>query len=651
MKKKEKLLREMNGLDDKYVEEADPARGTAGKPRRIIKWSVIAACICLLTVSLSLWLFLPFRRETDDLSEYKDSEYYEIIKKLYEVTRQPERGANNNFELLYTSVQSTILGEIVKGEQAAPEASAPTDDEMNSITDMGGNPSDGATGTYVEVTDNQVMGVIEGDLLKRTDTRAFYLRENTLTVYSIEGENSRELGSYSLSPFFDAAGYYYYNRGEIFLSEDGKTVTLVCPYQINSRGTQVGLLSLDVSDPAKITEKGILSISGGYLSARSLNGKLLLMSEFAVGRDPDFSMEKDFLPQITTEQGTFSVPVGNIISPDTLTNSRYTVICELDQVTLEPEGFSALLSYSQQIYVSRDSIYATRGFTDEKSDSDRVTEIRQMTEISRLYFGGEGFVFKGSVTVDGRIKDQYSMDEFEGMLRAVTTTDRSKVRERNGIDGNEVAILNYVERQSTNANLYVIDIESMTVKKSVEQFAPEGEEVRSARFDGTAAYVCTSVELSDPVFFFDLSDLDNITWKDTGTIEGFSSSLINFGDGYLLGIGQGDSWSTVKLEIYEESANGVISVADYTVKSGSYSTEYKSYLIDRENQMIGLAISFYDQKTEHQDQYVLLRFDGYVLNELIRLPAGDRLDKARAFLADGYLYLFHSDGFEVAAIQ
>ena len=80
------------------------------------------------------------------------------------------------------------------------------------------------------------------------------------------------------------------------------------------------------------------------------------------------------------------------------------------------------------------------------------------------------------------------------------------------------------------------------------------------RFDGTDAYVCTAVQLTDPVFFFDLSDMDNITYKETGTIEGFSTSLVNFGNGYLLGIGTGNVWGSLKIEIYEESATGVVSV-------------------------------------------------------------------------------------------
>jgi uncharacterized secreted protein with C-terminal beta-propeller domain len=172
--------------------------------------------------------------------------------------------------------------------------------------------------------------------------------------------------------------------------------------------------------------------------------------------------------------------------------------------------------------------------------------------------------------------------------------------------------------------------------------------VKSARFDGANAYVCTSVELSDPVFFFDLSDIDNITWKDTGTIEGFSSSLVNFGDGFLLGIGRGNSWNTVKIEVYEESGDGVVSVCKYEVEQGYYSNDYKSYFIDREKGLVGLGIDRYDGDA----RYVLLHFNGYDIYEIANVLQGDGyLESYRAFIEDGYLYVFSISNFTVTNIE
>ena len=148
----------------------------------------------------------------------------------------------------------------------------------------------------------------------------------------------------------------------------------------------------------------------------------------------------------------------------------------------------------------------------------------------------------------------------------------------------------------------------MKTVSSVIGFAPDGETVRSVRFDGTNAYVCTAVMQTDPVFFFDLSNIRHITYKETGTIEGYSDSLIDLGDGYLLGIGYGSSTVNLQIEIYKESENGVVSVCKYERMNAYFSPLYKAYYVNREENLIGLGIG--ERYTDESSRYVLLHFDG-----------------------------------------
>ena len=233
--------------------------------------------------------------------------------------------------------------------------------------------------------------------------------------------------------------------------------------------------------------------------------------------------------------------------------------------------------------------------------------------------------------------DQYSLDQYGDILRVVTTT-RADGESVSGMDA-------MTSIGATNTSLYCIDLTKMDIVASVESFAPEGEVVRSARFDREKAYVCTSVELTDPVFFFDLSDLNNITVKDTGTIEGFSSSLINFADGYLLGIGRGSDWNTLKLEVYREGETGVESVCVYESGNTSYSTEYKSYYIDRDEGIVGLSVNRSDTG------YVVIHFDGKMLREVISTPLDGYLSNKRGALIDGYFYMFGQNQFVVKPLM
>lgn len=670
--KKEKLLRAMNLVDEKFVEEASPERtkkvNAARKTRkREIFWRSMAACFVGLTVAFSCWLFVPFNTAPPSVAQYADSEYYDLIQKLNVYNyRAPEE--KNNYEKYVKNFFENLGKFATKGEdmfydgaleavpdeapgEAAPGAPGNTAPEVNDNEEL--------ENSSVETTDNQVNGVIEADLIKRTKTHIFYLDGGTLRAFNIAGEESEEVGSLYLNQQTDTK-YAYIEEWEFYLSADGKTAIVIAPYFSKVSDTTICVMSVDVSDPENMKVTGTAGVNGGYMSSRLVDGNLLLITQFNVKRSEylKYDDEETYVPQIETSEGTESVPADNIVSPETLTSTRYTVVWKLDQTTLTVKDSAAFLSYSDQVYVSKDAIYATRSFSEQQKDKEGYMLSTSMTEISAISYAGEKMEYKGSKIVEGYVKDQYSLDEYEGILRVVTTTSVS--RRKVYTNGSVIAdvLIDEIEPgmsiggSGTNANLYCIDLNTWEIVAEVLQFAPQGEIVQSVRFDKEMAYVCTSVQLSDPVFFFDLSDLSNITVKDTGTIEGFSTSLVNFGNGYLLGIGRGSTWDSVKIEVYEECADGVRSVCAYELKNAEYSTEYKSYYIDRENQLVGLGI--YDYFANKYDgsasRYILLFFDGYKLRELVNEQLRGDVSFMRATYIEDYLYMFGWEDFKVKEV-
>ena len=205
-----------------------------------------------------------------------------------------------------------------------------------------------------------------------------------------------------------------------------------------------------------------------------------------------------------------------------------------------------------------------------------------------------------------------------------------------------------------SATLTAFNLVSLEKVAEIRDFAPENEEAMSVRFDGDAAYVCTAevITMSDPVYFFDLSDYSNVTYTDTGVIAGFSTSLIQLGDGYLLGIGV-DGKNNVKIEVYEERDGQVISVDTYVI-FGEYSTEYKSYFIDREKNLFGIPVLLYEKSPGYyspRTAYLLFCFNGneLVLLEDVEMYNGRTVDigSVRAFMADNYLYITDDVGIKV----
>ena len=83
--------------------------------------------------------------------------------------------------------------------------------------DVQGKPGPNGTGKYEEVTDNQVEGVIEADLIKRSDKYIYYLCGDDLYVYTIDKNSSKCVGNRRIN-FLEGDGHFY--AQEMFLSED-----------------------------------------------------------------------------------------------------------------------------------------------------------------------------------------------------------------------------------------------------------------------------------------------------------------------------------------------------------------------------------------------------------------------------------------------
>ena len=636
--KKERLLQSFSLIDEKYVKEAEPKMKKSTSKFKTFKR---VACLALV-VALSLYLFIPFSKDGPKLTAYKDSEYFPIIERIADYRYKPSR-YKNNFEYYGAAVLSLFMG-FTKG--------APGGADM----DGSAAPESNGNGSYVETTDNQVAGVIEADIVKRTDKYIFRLGNGVLKVYTIDKENTKETARFEIPSFADEYGSRNYTA-EMYLSLDGKTVTVIKSYNDKNYKSKVLITSIDVSDPTDMELNKQISIDGQYSSSRMVDGKLLLISQFTVNSNNiDYSKPETYVPTIDDGNSKECIRFEDIIYPEKLSNMRYNVVSLMTEDGLDLLGANALLSFNGEIYVSANNVYVTRQYTDMQylTEDHKSYYNRTMTEFAVLDYSGDTIINKGMLTVEGRIKDQYSMDEYEGHFRVVTST-ADHYRLNNATDQEKEYVSSLLGDKRESATLSVFKLDGFEKIAEVKDFAPEGEEAASVRFDGTSAYVCTAVivKFEDPVYFFDLSDYSNITYTDTGVIDGFSSSLINLGDGYLLGIGE-ENWQHGKVEVYEERDGKVESVDKY-IFAGDYSPDYKSYLINRDKNMFGFGNPYYndEQTNVSYHRYVLLAFNGYEIVEVVSVELdNDAYDasRIRAILIDDYLYITTDTKIKVVAI-
>ena len=644
------MLFALGEIDDKYIKEAEPK--PMAQRNRIIAVAVSLA----LVVALSLYLFIPFRDAVSDLSDYKSSAYYPLIETIddYYLSLRNQTSYKNYFEY-YTDQLGGLFAPMKDAVGGAPPANdmAPSSPENN----MAGVP-DGGTGEYVENTDNQVEGVIESDLMKMTDKYIFRLGYRIekgesekyssvitlLRVYSINKEETDVVAEFDIPTFEDESSSGY-DLHEMYLSTDADTITILKEYRsAESSQTRLGVIALDVTDVNNITEHSKVSVDGSLNTSRLVDGRLVLITDYSVMKSRvDYSVPETFVPTVDSGDGREAIDMDDVIYPEEISSTQYTVVTMMDSENLEIFGTKALLNFTSDVYVSKNHLFLSREYTERNEN-----ESRRMSDIAVLDYTGEELVDKGIITARGWTEDQYSFDEKDGYLRVVTSTNDTVERNDEGNVGLTI-------KQS--ASLYIYNLADNSLAYKVEDFAPQGESASAVRFDDDACYVCTAVVVTftDPVFFFDLTDYENITYTDTGIIDGYSDSLINYGEGQLLGIGRED-WQYSKVEVYEEIGGQVVGVYKYRF-DGTYSTNYKSYLVNREENLFGFGVNYLYEKDEENDVYnsyncyVLISFDDEGMS--VRKFKIDALQSeyVRAAYIDGYLYITTVESLTVVAVE
>ena len=217
---------EYNKTDNTHVENGGNTLSVR-RNKAVILWTAFAAACAAIIIAFNLILFLPF--PTRDVSAYKDSEYYGLISVVNGITGKPKY--KNNFEKLAAGLKKlsnskddAIFDPVAPGVPTAP--AAPDSDSKGDSVNVGS----GNNGNYVENTNNQVKGVTEADLLKRTDKYTFYLVPHfsgsiSLHVYELKGSEVNKISSFTRGP--EDGVWDYGSSVEMYLSNDGNTVTVI----------------------------------------------------------------------------------------------------------------------------------------------------------------------------------------------------------------------------------------------------------------------------------------------------------------------------------------------------------------------------------------------------------------------------------------
>ncbi|MFJ8088360.1 beta-propeller domain-containing protein [Lysinibacillus sp. NPDC095746] len=469
--------------------------------------------------------------------------------------------------------------------------------ELNEATVELAKSEDKASADKSSTTNNQVEGVEEGDIVVVKDGFIYAVKDQGITVV-----NAKDPKKLQLATTIKLKESRYISKLALY---DNLLIVIGDEY-LEKAGTSMSTASLyDISNPNNpklIREVG----QEGYLNdIRITDDTLYLIGNMF----PNYWMLReqktpDLKPKTfdSVEGNEYkSLPLEKIsILPNTM-DGTYSLITAVDlkngaKTTANTKGY---LGGSSGLYMSDNALYLTTPVY----DGNRVPASGRMmdmiwiprttnTQVFKWNIDGTAMNFVGTTEVKGTVLNQYSMDEYKGNFRIVTT------------EGNA-----WDEQKISRNHLFILN-ENLQELGAVKDLAP-GEKVYSARFMGEKAYVVTFKEV-DPLFVIDVANPKKPTVLGELKIPGFSNYLHPLDDTHLIGIGYDteqryDAYSKRNFTVTTNMKMSLFDVSDFknpteqsTVKiggEGSYSeVQYnpKALFRNKEYNYFGFPVVLYD---------------------------------------------------------
>lgn len=318
-------------------------------------------------------------------------------------------------------------------------------------------------------------------------------------------------------------------------------------------------------------------------------------------------------------------------------------------------------TYNSVGYVDKKTLFSNIGEQLAIYDS-RVKQESENTVIHKIGIEGGAMEHKAQGGVPGWLLNQFSMDEYGGSFRAVTTYESYDGGGNGG---------------TTRYNaVYVMDSQHLGMTGILEGIAPN-EDVFAARFMGDRLYLVT-FERVDPFFVIDLSP-DSPKVLGELKIPGFSNYLHPYGgdgggESHIVGIGRnadmfGAQLPGVKLALFDVSDVKNPSVVDDVIigVSGQAGSEalgdHKAFFLDASRGVLSIPIhdrtdsrsEFYDSVGDWHGFYVygLDAGSGFDLQGTIKHSQSSNMQQSgyRSFYIGDALYTASPGGIKINEID
>lgn len=405
-------------------------------------------------------------------------------------------------------------------------------------------------------TNTQETGVDEADIVK-TDGRII-VTSQTRGVRVVDAASGRILSRVNLPVRGE-------NGAELLLNGTDLVVLATEWGQHGAHGpadtrpaftsTRTVVTRVDLSDPASPVTLGSVRVEGSYRSARMIGDsvRLVMVSEppglaFHVPENGSLQAEEeaeaanrrvieastieDWLPHRQVLDATGEVQdtdrllgCTDVSRPREASGLSTLSVLTLDvsSASVEPTSAVGLVATGDTVYASTDRLVVATspwsvwswGWSERFAPEDLATDLHTF-DIS----DPERTAYVASGTVEGRLVNQFAVDEQDGVIRVATTTDAGP-------------------GSSSQSSLLVLreDADALAVTGRVDGLGVT-EQIHSVRYLGADLAAVVTFRQVDPLYLIDTSDPTRPRVLGELKVPGYSAYLHPLGDDLLLGIGQ-----------------------------------------------------------------------------------------------------------------
>ena len=573
MTNKEKYIKSIDKLKaDDYL-KAKVLNKLQEKPQKSFYFKFANAAIIIIFV-ISCTFLIADNKDNLDNSIYKNQEIASMNSKIKSVENEETLKG-----ILSSSKEDVIINSAdsyfeINNEVMQAQAETRNQENMYSKTNV------------------QVEGIDEADIVKTDGNYIYYSGiDNKVMIVDANLNKVSEIKLGEEDKAYGGIQEIYVNENKLIAITQKNHYSLYSTEVINPETdrdinvpqakTEIKLYNIE--NKSNVIEERTIELDGNYISSRMLGKVVYVITNQTINMNSE-TLQPSYKDSLVGSTQKF-VDYEDMYYIENENIKQYLNIAGFNINKNEEVNIQSFLGMGDTIYTNENNLYVTgtKYNYEEINDEYRfisTNNLNPKTQIYKFKLIDSKVEFKEFAEVEGRIINQFAMDETEGYFRIATTVSVN---------------------DTTSNNIYILDARLKEIGRLTN--IAEGEKIYSVRYAENKLYMIT-YEQVDPLFVIDLSNPREPKILGELKVPGYSSYLHPFDENHLIGIGEETKVSEngneetigLKISLYDISdVNSPKEISKYIIEGDTVYTEalynHKALLFIKESGILAFPIS------------------------------------------------------------